>query len=168
MVWITSVGAARSLLEAAHIVPVDQEDPAVLALLDQEVGEWTVVPKKAGGRGRWDRPIPGSESLASMVAALLGAKKSTGKSFPFAPTLKAMTDSDSVAGGLSDGAGWGETPFPVVSTMRSGPVDTSPAPLCQMPAWESWSVPTPDSSLHMVGDGVGRGAHAHDRPPGRG
>ena len=30
------------------------------------------------------------------------------------------------------------------------PTETSPLPLCQMPACESWSVPMPDSSLHMV------------------
>ena len=60
-----------------------------------------------------------------------------------------MTDSDKVGGGSWEAAGWGDTPLPVVRTMRFGSSETSPAPLCQIPAWEFSSVPTPDSSLHM-------------------
>ena len=84
------------------------------------------------------------------MAASPGAKNWVGVSDPLALTASLMTDSDRVAGGVPDGEGWGETPFPVVRMIRFAPSDTNPPPLCQMPACEFWSVPIPDSSLHIV------------------
>ena len=69
---------------------------------------------------------------------------------PPAPTVSPITDSESVAGGAPDGAGDGETPLPLVITIRPAMSETRPPPLCQMPASELSSVPTPDSSLHIV------------------
>ncbi len=80
---------------------------------------------------------------------MLGEKNWMGLILPFAPTLRLTTDSERVAGGSSEAAGWGDTPFPVVRTMWFGSSETSPPPLCQIPAWEFSSVPIPDSSLHM-------------------
>jgi hypothetical protein len=81
---------------------------------------------------------------------LLGAKNCRGTSSPPSSTCSPTTDSDSVPGGSPAGAGEGETPLPVVRMIRPGSSETSPPPLCQIPACEFSSVPAPDSSLHIV------------------
>ncbi len=95
-------------------------------------------------------PEPRSSSFWSSVGASEGAKNWLGASCPPAPTVRPITDSDSVGGGAPDAAGEGETPLPLASTIRPGMSETRPPPLCQIPASEFSSVPTPDSSLHML------------------
>ena len=95
-------------------------------------------------------PEPKSSSFSSSVGASSGAKKSVGDMRPPAPTVRPTTDSDSVAGGSSAGAAVGEVPLPVARMIRPGMSDTSPPPLCQMPAIELSSAAGPLSSLHMV------------------
>ena len=96
-------------------------------------------------------PEPRSSSLASRLAALLGREELGRRDLPVGFDRQADDRLRQGGGGLSEAAGCGRD---AVAGGQDDPVagssETSPPPLCQIPACEFWSVPTPDSSLHMV------------------
>ena len=155
------VASCRALAVAAHVVGVDQEHAPVLAVLDDEVRDalWCRTIRSAARSGRPSRgPRRSGRASARRRARRTGSARAARRR---RPSGRSPTPTASPAG-QPDAAGEGETPLPLASTIRPGMSETSPPPLCQMPASEFSSVPTPDSSLHMLVRRSARCAEADD------